>query len=68
VAFYAQSDPYYYCGLVAFYVWGGSGVAITIDGNALAGLTSGGFTLSPGETAILDWTPGDAPSFLMTGK
>jgi hypothetical protein len=67
VRFFAQSAPYYYCGPVAFYATGGSGVMITIDGN-LTGLAFGGFTLNPGESAILDWTTGSPPSFVMVGK
>jgi hypothetical protein len=63
--FYAQSSPYYYCGPVAFYASGGGAVSITVDGNP-TGLPSGGFTLSPGEFAKLDWTT--APGFLMVGK
>lgn len=39
-----------YYGLVAFYCSGGTNVAVNIDGNG-TGLSSGGFTLSPGETA-----------------
>ncbi|HZY97736.1 MAG TPA: hypothetical protein VFE35_11625 [Candidatus Cybelea sp.] len=65
VKFYATSSPYNYCGPVAFYVSGGSGVTVTIDDKPTA-LTFGGFTLSPGESALLDWTT--APGFLMLGK
>lgn len=55
-----------YYGPIAFYVSGGSSVSITIDGR-LTGLTSGGFTLAPGESTVLAWgaTP---PSFLLVGK
>lgn len=39
-----------YYGPVAFYCSGGTNVTVNIDGNG-TGLSSGGFTLSPGETA-----------------
>ena len=63
-----NATTYGYYGLVAFYVWGGNSVNVTIDGNA-TGLASGGFTLSPGESAVLFYNmllP--APSFVMVGK
>ncbi len=54
-----------YFGPIAFYVAGGSSASIKIDGT-LTGLTSGGFTLAPGESAILSWS--SPPSFLAVGK
>jgi len=55
-----------YYGPVAFYVGPVTGVTITLDGEP-TGLTSGGFTLAPGEFAVLSWTSA-APPFLMVGK
>jgi hypothetical protein len=51
-------------GPIAFYVTGAGHV--TIDSND-TGLSSGGFTLSPGESASLQH-PGDATNFLAVGK
>ena len=54
-----------YYGPIAFYASEAiSPVTITIDGG-LTGLTSGGFTLSPGESAAITGTP---PKFLVVGK
>lgn len=59
---------YGYYGEVAFYVSGGTDVSVTIDGNS-TGLASGGFTLSPGESAVLFYdTLLPAPNFVMVGK
>jgi hypothetical protein len=67
--FQAQSDPYYYCGPIAFYVAGGTGVTITVDDNLLTGISSGGFTLNAGEYASLAWTAGHPPTtFCLVGK
>jgi hypothetical protein len=67
--FQAQSDPYYYCGPIAFYVAGGSDVTISVDGNLLTGISLGGFTLNPGEYASLAWTAGHPPTtFYLVGK
>lgn len=63
-----NATTYGYYGKVAFYVWGGTAVRVTIDGNATA-LASGGFTLSPGESATLFYDMlQPAPSFVMVGK
>jgi hypothetical protein len=56
-----------YYGPVAFYVSTAVGVTIAVDGEP-TGLTSGGFTLSPGEFAVLAWTGLAPPAFLMVGK
>jgi hypothetical protein len=53
-----------YYGPIAFYVTGSSPLGITIDG-VLTGLTSGGFTLGPGETAAIT---GAVSKFLAVGK
>jgi hypothetical protein len=63
VPFTAATYGYY--GRVAFYVHGGVGTLVAIDNNA-TNLTSGGFTLDPGEIAAINYTT--APSFVMVGK
>ncbi|MBV8530477.1 MAG: hypothetical protein JO104_04095 [Candidatus Eremiobacteraeota bacterium] len=56
-----------YYGPIAFYVWGGNSVVITIDG-VPTGLTSGGFTLAPGkESAEITHGTG-IPNFFAVGK
>ena len=56
---------YGYYGPIAFYVSGGTGPIVTIDGNS-TGLPSGGFTLSPGETASITYS--GTPTFVVVGK
>jgi hypothetical protein len=56
---------YGYYGPFAFYVSGGVGVTIAVDGH-VTGLSSGGFVLAPGETATLSMT--SVPAFLAVGK
>jgi len=56
-----------YYGPVAFYVGAVTGLTIAMDGEP-TGLTSGAFTLGPGEFAVLAWPAGTAPSFFMVGK
>ncbi len=63
VVFTAATYGYY--GRAAFYVHGGVGTSVTVDNNA-TNLTSGGFTLDPGEVAAINYTA--APSFVMVGK
>lgn len=55
-----------YAGPAAFYVSGGSGVAVAINGVS-TGLTQGGFTLGRGESAALSYGA-TAPEFYMVGK
>lgn len=59
---------YYYYGPVAFYVWGGTGTLVTIDGHTTP-FVSGGFTLGLGETAVITYNillP--KPTFFMIGR
>jgi hypothetical protein len=59
------NTAYQYYGPVAFYVSQGTVSGVTIDGRA-TGLTSGGFTLGPGESGAIQYSV--APAFLMVGK
>lgn len=54
-----------YYGPVAFYIWSGTVTHVHIDGNDTT-LSSGGFTLGPGERASLNYSA--APNFVMVGK
>ncbi|MBV9233940.1 MAG: hypothetical protein JO030_07855 [Candidatus Eremiobacteraeota bacterium] len=54
-----------YAGPAAFYVSGGSAVKVIIDGID-TGVSQGGFTLGPGESALLKYS--SAPEFTMVGK
>ncbi len=54
-------------GPIAFYVWGGDVTSIEIDG-ITTGLTSGGFTLGPGEFASIGVGEQGQPNFLAVGK
>jgi hypothetical protein len=63
VLFTAATYGYY--GRSAFYVSGGVSTSVKIDNNA-TNLSSGGFTLDPGEIAAITYT--SAPSFVMVGK
>ncbi len=54
-------------GPIAFYVWGSGVTSIHIDGVQMM-LSTGGFTLSPGEHASIDVGPLTTPSFMAVGK
>jgi hypothetical protein len=59
-----NNTTFSYYGPIAFYVTSTSPVSITIDG-VVTGLASGGFTLGPGETAVV---AGSVSRFLAVGK
>ena len=63
---FSASGTYGYCGRLAFYVWGTAVTGITIDTQPTT-LTTGGFTLDPGETAVLNYT-GTLKDFVAVGK
>jgi hypothetical protein len=54
-------------GPIAFYVWGSGVTSVHIDNVPMA-LSTGGFTLSPGEHASIDVGPLTTPSFMAVGK
>ncbi len=54
-----------YYGAIGFYVWGTGVTHIHIDGNSTT-LTTGEFTLAPGERGQVDYS--GTPSFLVVGR